>query len=116
MFAKRCLALLRPAQREKTLRIYPVVLHAEKLYGEDDLNAHTRNWKTSLAWKIFYGSTFFSACMYILEQIEVPQMKRKQPVKLFAVLLGRKLISPITQFKSVHSILNDDRAFAQQHK
>lgn len=58
---------------------------------------------------------FFSAHMYILQQIEVPQMKRRQSVKLFAVLFGRKLISPVSQFKSVHSILNDDRAFAQQH-
>lgn len=84
--------------------------------GQDDLNAYTRNWKRSLAWKVCYGSTFSSACMYILQQIEVPQMKRRQPVKLFAVLFGRKLIFPVTQFKSVHSILNDDRAFAQQHK
>lgn len=99
------------------MRIYLILLHAEKLCGQDDLNAHNRNRETSLAWKIFYGSAFSSACMWcILQQIEVLQMRRRQPVKVSAVLFGSKLISPVTQFKNVHSILNNGRAFAQQHK
>lgn len=58
----------------------------------------------------------FFSIMCVLQQIEVAQMKRRQPIKVPAILFGGKLIFPVTQLKSFHNILNDGRAFAQQHK
>lgn len=77
---------------DKTWGIYLVFLHAEKLGGQDDLNVYAKNRDISLMCKIICGPIFSSACMCILQQTEVPQMKRRQPVKVPAVLFGRKLI------------------------